>query len=356
MSKFKTPNKKNIFVRMTSFSLIFVLLFVLVSYLFRPVNNERIIINGFYAEDSNELDVVYIGGSVCFVSWAPLIAFHEQGIASYDYACNTIQADTLKYCIKDVLKTQSPNLLIIDARPFEYRDTEQPPSEVPIRNLSDSMSYSLNRAEMLADIVPTVLQEDSLEYIFDISKYHGLWKSLSKTSFDYMFNKKENESKGFCFIPKSTSMPVPSNKSSIKETLAPYDETNDILTDLLEFCKNENLNVLFVVAPYIEPDNHRMMYNFLSERIKSYGFDFVNFNEYYSQIGLDFSKDLYNSDHLNIFGAEKYTKYLAQYLTKNYNLPDRRNDPAYADWYDLLPKWDADVSSVKQKIEELINK
>lgn len=349
-------NKKKVFIRVISFTLIFSILFVFVSYLLRPVGYGRTIINGYYAERKNSLDTVYIGGSVCFVSWAPLIAFREQGIASHNYACDTIQADTLKYAINDVLKTQSPKMLIIDTRPFEYRDVEQPPAEVPIRNISDSMPYSLNRTKMLLNIVPSVLHGDSFEYLFDIVKYHNRWESLGETSFDFAFNKKEDDLKGFAFMASHATLTKPTNIATIKEKLAPSKETDKILTDLLEYCKSKNLHVLFVVAPYQEKDIQRKIYNYTSDRIKSYGFDFVNFNDYYSQIGIDFSTDFYNNDHLNIFGAEKYTKFLAKYITDNYKIPDRRDDPQYADWYKLMPNWDGSVAQLKQTILNLNKK
>jgi hypothetical protein len=137
-----------------------------------------------------------------------------------------MSADTIKYSIKEILKTQSPELIIIDTRPFQYRDTiDRPPNEISIRAVSDSMPYSINRTEMLLNIVPEVLKEQSRNYIFDISKYHDRWKSLNKASFDYLFNEKENKFKGFFFIPSYEYVDIPSDKKNIKETIAPSSET-----------------------------------------------------------------------------------------------------------------------------------
>lgn len=346
----------NIFInitKVTAFVLIFSFLFVFVSYLIRPLGYNREIISGFYAEDPEELDAVYIGGSVCFVSWAPMIAFREQGIASYNYASDTIEADTIKYCIKEVLKTQSPKLFVIDARPFEYRDAEQPPKEVPIRNLSDCMPYSYNRTEMLLNIVPSVLKENALNYILDISKYHENWKVFNKDFYDYGSNQKENNNRGFYFVPDSTSLTIPDDKTAVIEKMAPSEDTVKILEDLLEFCKSKDLKVMFVVAPYAESDAHRSVYNYVSDQVESFGYDFINYNDYYKEMNIDFSTDFYNADHLNIFGAEKYTSYLAQNIVENYQIPDRRIDADYSDWFDNLADWDEDVNAAKHTIEQL---
>ena len=71
-------------------------------------------------------------------------------------------------------------------------------------------------------------------------------------------------------------------------------------------------------------------------------------------MGLDFDTDLYNSTHVNIFGADKYTDFLSNYLKTNYNLPDRREDKNYQEWFDLLENWNKQVNSTKAEINKLI--
>jgi hypothetical protein len=42
--------------------------------------------------------------------------------------------------------------------------------------------------------------------------------------------------------------------------------------------------------------------------------------------------DFYNVDHVNALGAEKYTTFLEQYLSENYDLPDHRGEPDFETW------------------------
>ena len=44
------------------------------------------------------------------------------------------------------------------------------------------------------------------------------------------------------------------------------------------------------------------------------------------------SVDMANKSHLNDSGARKVSYYIGEYIRENYDLPDRRNDPAYASW------------------------
>ena len=56
---------------------------------------------------------------------------------------------------------------------------------------------------------------------------------------------------------------------------------------------------------------------------------------------VDFSTDLYDGvSHLNPDGAVKVTAYLGAWLHENCSLPDRRGDPAYADWDETLREYE----------------
>ena len=44
-------------------------------------------------------------------------------------------------------------------------------------------------------------------------------------------------------------------------------------------------------------------------------------------------------DHLNVYGAEKVTSYLGNYLEENYELEDHRNDPTYEAWNQLAEQY-----------------
>ena len=46
-------------------------------------------------------------------------------------------------------------------------------------------------------------------------------------------------------------------------------------------------------------------------------------------IGLDMSVDTYDAGiHLNVYGAEKLTRYFGEILAESHKLPDRRTDAA----------------------------
>ena len=44
-----------------------------------------------------------------------------------------------------------------------------------------------------------------------------------------------------------------------------------------------------------------------------------------------------------MFGAEKITAYLGEYVLKNYGLEDHRGDPAYRSWNEMVAKYEQEV-------------
>src|SRR5699024_4978230 len=122
------------------------------------------------------------------------------------------------------------------------------------------------------------------------------------------FNMYENQLKGFHFIPKVEEQKKIVNNTDVKTPI--YEETEKILIDIQEYCKTTDCNYLFVVSTYIEQELHKENFNYISEIINQYGYNFLDTNDYYNEMKLNFKTDLYNYSHVNIFGADKYTDFL----------------------------------------------
>lgn len=348
----KEKVKKSIIplIKIIVFTGIFLFLFTFLTYLMKPDNVTLRNIAGYYGERKNSLDMVYIGGSACFVYWAPLQAFEDEGFTSYSYGSNVIQAELYKYLIKEALKTQKPELIVIDARAFQYRET-RPPEEVHYRNFLTGMSFSKNKLDFINENVEKNLKQDKLSYIFDLIKYHRPFSSnINENVLSLMFHTYKNPNKGFDFIPEVQLLEKYDFETEEKKKIAK--ETEDILLDLIDYMKTTDVNYLFVVSPYQETQEHKKQFNYIEEVITQNGYNFLDANEYYDEMGLDFQGDLYNFNHVNIYGAEKYTRLLSNYIKENYNLADHRNDSDYNDWHNLLNNWHEQIETTKKTIDE----
>lgn len=341
-------------IKISTFAIIFLSLFIVLSYIVKPLNIDLLNISGFYGEKRNSMDMVYIGGSACFVYWAPLKAWEDDGITSYNFAADTAQAELYQYLVEETLAYQDPEVIVIDARAFQYRDVDQPPTEVAYRNFLTGTPISWNRFKFIENNVPKYLGDSTLSYHLDLIKYHGIGVTSSiSTSLKMMTGNYRNELKGFYFVPKVEKMQKYDFATDVETPMS--DETNQILDDFLVYLKTTKHKVLFVISPYVETVAHKENFNYVERKVTSAGFDFLDSNEYYDEMGLDFDADFYNIYHVNIYGSEKYTTFLSNYLKRTYNLSDRSQDIKYAeDWNSLLDNWHAQVDATKESINNLI--
>lgn len=60
--------------------------------------------------------------------------------------------------------------------------------------------------------------------------------------------------------------------------------------------------------------------NRAGEIIREYGYDYLDFEPDSKTIGLDYKEDFYNDEHMNVYGQQKFTAYLGQYLIDHYGL------------------------------------
>lgn len=336
--------------------------FIPLSYLIRPQNDNRQNLAGFYAEPKNSLDMVYIGGSAAFVYWEALKAYNDYGFTSYCYAHNSITPQSIKYYLEEVTKTQTPEVVLIDLRPFQYGsdivyDSEYWEYEPYIRNGSDNMPYSTTRYNLIK--TSTKNKSSTFSFYFDFFKYKSLVPQnlglvlTRKINYNYIDNKSPHNYKSFLFVYESNPL-IFNDYSHIIEKKNLTEPIKNFFFDTLNYCKDNSITPLFIVHSYIQEEEHKMKYNYMKEIIESYGFDFLNTNDYYTEVNLDYSKDLYNENHVNIFGADKYTDFVSKYLKDHYNLPDKRNDPNYEGWHTLYKNFKTASDEAKVIINEKI--
>lgn len=314
------------------FAILLVSIFCKVTYLFRNVGYNRRHIVGIKQE--NDLDMVYIGGSAAFMYWQPLKAWNDCGFTSYNYATDTIQAESIKAYVEEVRTCQNPDLFVIGVRAFQYYSDD--PEEAGLRNSTDVMDItSVARYHLLNDYSHNrVLADDTdvASYYFDIAKYHTNTDNLGlSAAWSLSNNEGVSLEKGWEWKNEYAYLEEPVDFHTEEREELPANALK-ILRELLTYCRDEELNVLFVVCPYYISAEDQAKYNTIGDTIESYGFAYLNANEYYDEMGIDFTTDFYNRNHVNLFGAEKYTEFLENYIVQNYCLEDHRGDSSYDSW------------------------
>jgi len=352
---------KNI-VKVLVFLMIFAVSFIKVSYVLRvQVGEDETYIPTYILQPKDSIDVVYIGPSSARRYWAPTEAFGQYGFTSFSFSSNGMPAQVEKYAIIEALKKQSPKLVVVDLKPFENAENLDMNTgqmimfrEAYIRNVTDSVYYSLSRMNAIENVVPE--ENHRLNYHFDIAKYHtNLTALVSKDNWAYAFRETVNGNDttdfgGFGKIYIGHEIIKKTDNGNITEELPLSDSLNRIFLDLVSYCANLDTNVMFIIPPSSESEENHQKHNYMNRILDENGIPFLDCNGVFDEIGMDAEIDFYNNSHTNIYGAIKYTKWLGQYLKDTYNLPDRRGDSRYTNWDSAYGQWIIEAGKAEKAV------
>lgn len=290
---------------------------------------------GFYAEEENSLDAVYLGASNTYTSWEAALAWNRYGISVWPLSNAEQPFEVVEYIIKEARKTQPDALYIIPVNSvnskFEFQE---------LHYTLDNMPLSWNKFRLVNAVGEMNDWDwaDRWEYLFPLIRYHSRWQELREIDFQReLYNYKGGTTEG---IFLHTSKDVSSSFRTTTRYGELYETTQKALDSLLDYCDAERLNVLFVVAPNANTDEyHWAQVNTILQTVRSRGYPALDMHLFMDDIGLDPTKDYYNAPHTNIHGAIKVTDYLSRYLVENYGFTDKRGDPAYSSWDDAYSQY-----------------
>lgn len=337
------------------FLLLFLAILLPVSYMVRTNGDVKDRFAGFYAEKKDSLDVVMIGSSPVFPYYAAPKLWGETGIAMYPLSTNVQRPAAMRYLVEEAEKSQSPALYVFEMRMFTMEEKGLMDNMAYTRGVTDNLRYSPLRARAIQGLVPADDEEGRLSYHLDIMKYHTNWKMLALPSeWANMFYYHRHPLKGYTFRDEVGPQPMPSCGGD-KGVLAMPKEQEAYLRELIAYLKEEGKEALFLVSPYGESLEEQQMFNYMAEIVAESGYDFLNMNDYYEEIGIVFEEDFADyGSHTNAVGAEKCTEFLKNYLETHYALPDHRGDVSYESWDNSYTLWqkrqDEAVRTVRERI------
>ena len=123
------------------------------------------------------------------------------------------------------------------------------------------------------------------------------------------------------------------------------------LEKIEELCEKNNAQLLLVSMPSPKNWNHKRHAE-IQKYADGKGITYLDLNKKVEELGLNWTEDTQDKgDHLNVYGAEKVTSYLGNYLEENYELEDHRNDPTYEAWNQLAEQYKQNLARIQGKIE-----
>lgn len=335
------------------FTIIFLILFAVFTEVLTPKDEYGLSqLKNFYKEKSNTIDVLLMGTSHVFCGISPAVLYRDYGIAAYAIPASTEPPWATYYKLKEALKTQKPQLIILDVYGIASEQWIEinPDGSPDYAALEYAMQHigtmRANGNKAAAAAVSSRNLDDAADLFLRFPFYHDRWTALGETgsNFDSRYN-----TKGFYSVYGGYffELNAPEYKNRTGRTPEEVFETTErapltpkfekYFRIIIELAQSEDIPLLLITTPYFETEYEQRVYNTIDEIASEYGVPFINFNTLYDEIGIKFEEDVALDDsHLNFSGAEKFTSYLGEYLKENYYIYDRRGDKSYTTWEETV--------------------
>ena len=282
-------------------------------FLHVPEARDTVGMYGFYLEDKNSIDVILIGPSPVYTDFYSPQAYEEQGFTSYGVSTGGMSGAMYPSAVREALQTQDPELFVVDLSGF--CDIDQRDSAA-VRRWIDSIPKSENRTQSIEELVS---DEEKDSYRTPFTKYHSNWGRL-KGCWKALTDKADQKKRGYS-VTKNFCAYTDICEEEIKEEVYDFSEEGfAALEQFLSFLKQEGIeNVLFVRFPRRNEIMNGETYSKGIDLIRSENYEVLDYcsntyNGHKNDLCLDINKDFYDAEHVNIFGAEKLTRDLAEYI------------------------------------------
>ncbi len=294
------------------------------------IGDSTTIVDGFYAEKKNDIDMIVIGSSNSFCTIDPLVLYENYGIAAYDFGSSSQPMNMSVLYLKEALKQQTPKVVAFEVNML-LSDPVSSRNESGLRWGFTDLPFSVDKLQGIYQSVGTV-DAEYFSYVFPVLRYHNRWKELSKTDYTYFYKDKTNYTKGYLEtqLVSETAINLGDYDSAGEAWIA--EENIRYLDEIVRICEKNNVELLLFKSP------KEGWYRYDTEAVRALaeerGLDFVDYNELYylNALELDVTHDFRDAQHLNDFGAQKVSLHFGDYVKEHYALADRRGEDEANSW------------------------
>ncbi len=298
-------------------------------------------------------DVLFIGDCEVYESFVPAVLWKEYGISSYVRGGAQQLVWHSYYMLEDALRYETPRIVVFNVLALKYGE---PQKEAYNRLALDGMEWSFVKW----DAIEASMTEDEsfASYVWSFLRYHSRWNELTAEDFTYAFKDKPTVSDSG-YLMQTDIVPAKPTDEAPRPLIDPAlpQTALDYLARMTALCEEKGIELILIKAP-----TNAMAYHWYDEwdaQIVDYasenGLAYYNFIPQADEIGLDMTTDTYDAGvHLNVYGAEKLTKYFGKILVEHHDALDRRDDQALSNvWngrvaaYNLRKTEKADISQNK---------
>ena len=297
-----------------------------------------------YYSQSSDNDVIFLGDCEAYETFVPAVLWEKYGISSYVRGNSQQLIWHSYYILEETLKYETPKAVVFNVYSLKYGT---PQKESYNRMALDNMKWSKTKFDAIRASMTE--EENALDYVFPLLRYHGRITELEKDDFKYWFKEPERATDSGYLMHVGVA-PRPDN--SPRERLDyDFSQTSlDYLDKMKKLCDDNGVELILVKAPTNSSEYY--WYDEYEEQVLEYieGKDIKYYNliEKEEEIGLDWNVDTYDYGfHLNVYGAEKTTEYFGKILSEEHSISNRKSEEA------LSSQWEERLKAYKERKEKM---
>lgn len=348
--------KKKILVGVVSTALVFVI-FAGFSRLVMPKYADGILEGAFireYYEETTPHDVIFVGDCEVYENFSPVALWRDYGITSYIRGSAQQLIWQSYYLLEDTLRYETPRVVVYNVQSLVHNE---PQREEYNRMTLDGMRWSMSKVNSIRASMTE--EEQFLDYVFPILRYHDRITSLEKSDITYYFKNRKITHNGYYM--RVDQQPF----EQMLEEEEPEDETFgdtavSYLDKMTQLCEENGIQLVLIKAPSLSPVWYDGYEQQVVEYAQEHGLLYINYLDLVQELGIDYETDTYDGGlHMNLYGAEKLSAHLGNILQQTYDLTDHRKEEVFKEvWKEKEQFYDQMIAAQKQELEiygEIVN-
>lgn len=303
-----------------------------------------------YHTPENTMDVVFLGTSHVYCDIYPSILWRDYGVAGFDMAVSGQDRMSAYYSLKELLKTQSPKIVLVDLFALHFDGQVDHANEY--RNLM-GMKYSKNMLDHVKsyDANPNV---NRVDYLLRFPIIHTRYKELTKYDFVQYGPSVYGKGEDIYFENRAWNEGDEQAYSKTTEVAELSESELQWLEDLKKLSKDYGFELGFTILPTNADDALQARWNAVKLWTDENNIPLYDFNQQREAIGITNQGDYLDAGHLNAFGAEKMSRYLYDTVLSPAGVENHKGDERYQSWEDNLKRFRH--MQVKQNLASVRNR
>jgi hypothetical protein len=287
----------------------------------------------YYDEDKDH-DVIFLGDCEVYENFSPLVLWEEYGINAYIRGTAQQLVNQSYYVLEDTLKHETPDVVVFSVLAVPLNE---PAKESYNRMTLDGLPWSNTKLDAI--LTSMTEEEQLLDYVFPLLRYHSRITELTGEDFKYLFHRDLVSHNGYYMrVDAKPATNIPSARPLADYTI--HADQMMWLERIRALCEEKGVELVLVKAPSLYPHWYDQWDAQITEYAEKNDLLYVNLLAARDEIGLDFTTDTYDGGlHLNLAGAEKLSHYFGKILRDECGLESRRGEAALEDAWAEKKEW-----------------